>query len=60
MNPLFIYIGAVAVLLAILIAAAVTQIRPTRKCPRCNSRVDMTQRRCRICGYDFAPVRQTR
>jgi hypothetical protein len=60
MNPLFIYMGAIGLLLAILIAVAIIQIRPTRPCPQCDTRVDMTQRRCKFCGYDFSPVRQTR
>jgi hypothetical protein len=52
--------GAIGLLLAILIAVAIIQIRPTRPCPQCDTRVDMTQRRCKFCGYDFSPVRQTR
>ena len=60
MNPLFIYAGAILILTAILIAAALMQIRPTRRCPTCHTRVDLTRRRCQACGYDFSPVRMTR
>jgi predicted amidophosphoribosyltransferase len=60
MDPLFIYVGAVIVLLGILIAAAMMQIRPQRPCPTCGTRVDLDKRRCNTCGYDFSPVRLSR
>ena len=60
MSPLVIYVGAVVVLLAILVAAGMMQIRPQRPCPTCGTQVDLDKRRCSTCGYDFSPVRLTR
>jgi hypothetical protein len=56
-NPVLIYFGAIVVLTAILLAAMMLQIRPTRPCPQCASRVELSKRRCTNCGYEFAPIR---
>jgi predicted amidophosphoribosyltransferase len=60
MNPLYFYVGAVVILTAILLAAMLLQIRPTRPCPSCNSRVELSKRRCTACGYEFSPIRLSR
>ena len=60
MSPLAVYLSAIIILTAILLAAMMLQIRPTRPCPLCRSRVELSKRRCTACGYEFAPIRLSR
>jgi predicted amidophosphoribosyltransferase len=59
-NLLPFFIGAIVVLTAIPLGAMLLQIRPTRPCPLCNSRVELSARRCKACGYEISPIRLSR
>jgi uncharacterized protein YlaI len=60
MSPVLIYFAAIGVLTLILLGAMALQLRPTRPCPQCGSRVDISKRRCTACDYEFTPVRLSR
>lgn len=53
MSPLLAYLAVVGVLLALGMIAICLPLTPTRPCHRCESRVTITARRCRQCGYVF-------
>jgi hypothetical protein len=57
MDPLLIYIGAVAILLVASLAVRIWRHTPTRKCPLCESAVELGRIRCQICGYRFSTAR---
>jgi hypothetical protein len=55
-SPLLIFLGTLVVLTLILCGTLLLQFRPTRRCPQCDSRVDISRWRCRVCGYEFTRV----
>jgi predicted amidophosphoribosyltransferase len=57
MSPLVIFVGTLVLLTLIVCATMLFQFRPTRRCPRCESRVDLSRWRCPICGYEFQHVK---
>jgi hypothetical protein len=42
-----------AVLLAFSVGVWVRRLVPTRKCPRCATKVELGRRGCQNCGYRF-------
>ncbi len=54
MNPLYIYIGLVVVLLALSITVRIFRHTATRKCHLCGVQVELGKGRCQVCGYQFA------
>jgi hypothetical protein len=53
MDPLAIYISAVAVLLIASLAVGIWRHVPTRKCHLCGAKVEIGKSRCQVCGYRF-------
>jgi hypothetical protein len=53
MDPL-IYVLAVSIALAVFALATVVAPRPQRPCPRCEARIAVAARRCRVCSYELA------
>jgi len=51
---------ATLLLVGLLVAVSLLHKAPTRPCHRCGTRVPLARRTCRVCGYDFSPVRFTR
>jgi hypothetical protein len=54
MGPLTIYIAIVVLLLGLSLAVRIWKHTPTRRCPLCESRVEIGRSRCQVCGYNFA------
>jgi predicted amidophosphoribosyltransferase len=52
-NPLLIYVGAVLVIGVFCIGAVFVYHGPSRVCPRCDTRVPLSARACKWCGYRF-------
>ena len=53
MNPLYIYVGFVVVLLALSITVRIWRHHPTRKCHLCGAQVELGKGRCQVCNYRF-------
>ena len=51
---LAVVIGFMAVLVIFALIAALLP-RPSRECPKCGGRVQLTAPRCKRCKYQFAP-----
>ena len=53
MNPLYIYIGFVVILIAFSIGVRIFRHTATRKCHLCGALVELGRGRCQICSYRF-------
>ena len=53
MNPLYIYITFVVILIAFSIAVRVYRHTTMRKCHQCGSMVELGRSRCQVCDYRF-------
>jgi len=53
LNPLYIYVGFVAVLIGLSICVRIWRHTPTRKCHLCGARVELGKGRCQVCNYQF-------
>ena len=53
MNPLYIYIGVVAILVALSICVRVWRHVATRKCHLCGAQVELGKATCQVCNYRF-------
>ncbi|MDX6583342.1 MAG: hypothetical protein QOI10_2526 [Solirubrobacterales bacterium] len=53
MNPLYIYVGFVAVLIAFSIGVRIFRHVATRKCHLCGAQVELGKGRCQVCNYRF-------
>jgi hypothetical protein len=53
-EPLAIYVSAVALLLLASFAVGIWKHVPTRKCHLCGAKVELGRGRCPVCGYRFA------
>ena len=49
-----------AVIAILILVSRMYRNPPTRRCDHCNHRVELEQRVCPNCGYEFEPVRTTR
>jgi predicted amidophosphoribosyltransferase len=47
------YFAALIGALVLCVAGGLMAHRPKRRCLRCESRIPMSARRCRHCGYEF-------
>jgi hypothetical protein len=59
-DPLAIYVSAIAILLAFSLAVWIWRHRVTRVCPLCESRVEIGRTRCQVCDYNFALTQKPR
>jgi len=53
MSPAEIYFAVLLAAVLICLLAMRFAGHPTRSCPKCTSRVRLTAKRCRNCGYRF-------
>jgi hypothetical protein len=53
-EPLAIYLAAVALLVLASVAVGIWKHVPTRKCHLCGAQVELGRGRCQVCGYRFA------
>jgi hypothetical protein len=52
-NPLYVYIGFVVILIAFSIGVRIFRHTATRKCHLCGSQVELGRGRCQVCNYRF-------
>jgi predicted amidophosphoribosyltransferase len=52
-NPLLIYIGAMAIVGVVGVVAVIIHRGPTRVCPECDASVSLSANTCKWCGYRF-------
>ena len=53
MNPLYVYIGFVVILIAFSIGVRIYRHTAMRKCHLCGSMVELGRQRCPTCDYRF-------
>ena len=58
MNPLVIYVLVLAGIVVLSMGLRRLVFVQTRRCFMCDTRVPVTERRCRYCGYYFEAVTQ--
>jgi hypothetical protein len=52
-NPLYIYVGVVALLIALSITVRIFRHVATRKCHLCGAQVELGKGTCQVCNYRF-------
>ena len=57
MDPALIYIGMLVFCLAVLVLGWIHKQPATRKCPLCESQVELGKISCQVCGYRFSTAR---
>ncbi len=57
MDPIVIYASMAGLLLVASVLVGIFRHVTTRKCPLCESQVEMGRARCQVCDYRFSTAR---
>ena len=57
MEPLVIYASMAGLLALFSVLVGIFRHMTTRKCPLCDSQVEMGRQRCQVCDYRFSTAR---